>query len=302
MGYANKAKSIWRVNQDGEVRDLVHKLSHIFAMPEKAFFDHYNDLVDERDGHSKLYDDWQKADNRIREQIPDFPFSNLWIASKLHKHIPSGSVIHFGIFNSLRSWLHFPVGEGVESACNVGGFGIDGVVSTLIGASLANSQKVFYCVVGDLAFFYDLNALGNRHIGKNVRILLINNGCGAEFKLSSHYGSQFGAQTDDYIAAGHHFGDKSPDLVKHFATDLGFKYLVAHNKAEFTDNISTFINPNNDRPIVFECFTNSDAESEALEQLSAINPYVSPKAAIKSIAKSILPRSTVEKAKSILRS
>ena len=67
---------------------------------------------------------------------------------------------------------------------NTGGFGIDGSLSTIIGAALANKEIIHYCVLGDLAFFYDMNALGNHNVGNNVRILLVNNGRGTEFRLS----------------------------------------------------------------------------------------------------------------------
>ena len=53
---------------------------------------------------------------------------------------------------------------------------------TFIGSALANPSKLHFCVVGDLAFFYDLNAISNHNVLHNVRILLINNGCGTEFK------------------------------------------------------------------------------------------------------------------------
>lgn len=301
MGFCNEAREIWRVNPDGEVRDLTHKLSFIFAMPEKAFFDHYNAKASAREKPSPMYAAWQGIDAQLRLKIPDFPFSNLWMASKLHDKIPPGSVVHLGIFNSLRCWVQFPFDDGVESACNVGGFGIDGALSTLIGASLVNTNKIYYGIVGDLAFFYDLNALGNKHIGKNLRILLINNGCGAEFKLSTHYGSQFGEQTDDYIAAGHHFGDKSPDLVRHFATDLGFKYLTASTKEEFLSCSEEFVSGDSDKSIVFECFTKPKDESDALQMLCSIDPYISAKSRLKSAVKTVLPSSAVEKLRDLFK-
>lgn len=78
----------------------------------------------------------------------------------------------------------FELPHGTKSASNVGGFGTDGSLSAVIGASLINPNNLYFCVLGDLAFFYDINSLGNRHIGKNLRILLVNNGKGCEF---THY-------------------------------------------------------------------------------------------------------------------
>ena len=124
--------------------------------------------------------------------------------------------------------------------------------------------------MGDLAFFYDLNALGNRHIGNNLRILLVNNGCGGEFNMYNNPGSQFGTETNNFIAAGGHFGRQSPELVKHFAQDLGFAYLSASNKEEFSKQITQFIDPKMDRSIIFECFTQPHDESNALKLLNTI--------------------------------
>lgn len=59
-------------------------------------------------------------------------------------------------------------------------------MSSFIGASLVSCDKLFYGVVGDFACFYDFNSLGNRHIGANAHIIVIDNGAGAEFKNYDH--------------------------------------------------------------------------------------------------------------------
>ena len=127
--------------------------------------------------------------------------------------------------------------ESVSSTSNTGGFGIDGILSTLVGASLADKEKLFFAILGDLAFFYDMNVAGNRHVGNNIRILFINNGKGTEFRNYNHLGALFGEEADNYIAAAGHFGNKSHDLVRHYAEDLGFEYLTADNKEEYLNNI-----------------------------------------------------------------
>ena len=50
-------------------------------------------------------------------------------------------------------------------------------MSVMIGESVETDELTFL-ITGDLAFFYDLNALGIRHIKNNVRILLVNNNGG----------------------------------------------------------------------------------------------------------------------------
>ncbi len=267
MGIAGRAKQFWRVSEDGEARDLFHKLTYVFEMPEPVFFQHYAEGAERTLEYATL---WNEATDGLQKKLPELPFGNIWIASQLHDRLPKGSEIHLGILNSLRSWNMFPLPEGVTSASNVGGFGIDGCISTLIGASLASPQKLFFGIFGDLAFFYDLNALGNRHIGKNLRLLVVNNGCGAEFTLSVHPASQFGEQTLDYLAAGHHFGNGSRTLVKHYAEDLGFRYLSASSKEEFLAGREEFLSAEGNKPVLFECFTTPKDESDALEAVKSI--------------------------------
>lgn len=120
----------------------------------------------------------------------------------------------------------------------LGGFGIDGCMSTLIGASFA-TNKLCFCITGDLAFFYDMNSLGCREIGPNVRILLINNNLGMTFKLSNHVGSQIGRPADSFIAAaGHNISangiDKKHSSARAWAESLGFEYLCASSKTNLT--------------------------------------------------------------------
>lgn len=281
---------VWRVSEDGIIRDTFRKLRYVFEMPESFFFSHYG--KQQAQSRTDFYEQSRAQLEATREEIPEIPFSNVWLASKLASSIPEGSTIHFGILNSLRTWNFFELPESVVSVSNVGGFGIDGGLSTLVGASLANPSKLYFCVIGDLAFFYDMNVLGNRHLGKNLRILLVNNGKGTEFRQYGHLAVSFGDDADKFISAGGHFGRKSPDLVKHYAQDLGFEYLTAANEADFEKVYKKFLSPNSSElPIVFEVFTDSINESRALEIIINIEENLKGKA--KQIAKHVLGQKTL---------
>lgn len=274
---------VWRVSPDGALRDTWGMLRRVFMMPEELFFEHYSQTDSSNTGYldelNGLLDDLQK-------KIPDLPFGNLWIAQKMHEKLPYNSELHLGIYNSLRSWNFFKLPEGVLAKCNVGGFGIDGGVSSMIGASLVNTQKIYIGVFGDLAFFYDLNVVGNRHVGNNVRILLINNGRGAEFRNYNHPCYFLGDDADDYVAAAGHFGNCSISLVKNFAENLGYTYFSAKNKVEFESVVDVFLNSNiEEKPILFEVFTESKDESLALE--SILNMIVDTKMMLKNRIKQV---------------
>ena len=272
------AKHTWRVSPDGALRDTFGNLRRVFMMHETDFFNHYK----KKDcNHTEYLDSLNKEINEIKNKIPNLPFSNIWMAQQMHDKLPKGCEIHFGIYHSLRSWNFFKLPMGIQAKCNVGGFGIDGGVSSMIGASLSNSDKLFFGVFGDLAFFYDMNVIGNRHVGNNVRILLINNGKGNEFRNYGHPCFFLGDEADKYIAAAGHYGNMSNLLVKNYAENLGYDYLKAANKEEFISGIEHFLSPHiGDRPILFEVFTETDDESNALETI--LNIVIDQKAQIKS--------------------
>lgn len=266
-----QAKAVWRISEDGELRDTFWKLNYIFEMQEESFFEHYA-INNNGELSSTYYEECRNELSSIRNSIPELPFSNIWIASKIAHLIPDNSVVHLGILNTLRSWNLFELPVTVSSFANVGGFGIDGCLSSLVGASLYNPQKIYFCILGDLAFFYDMNVLGNHIINNNVRIMLVNNGVGTEFKNYTHHAARFGDDSNKFMAAAGHFGNKSPKLVKHYAEDLGFEYISASNKEEFYKVYESFIDPNmRSKPIVFEIFTDSQDESNALKAIRNID-------------------------------
>jgi 2-succinyl-5-enolpyruvyl-6-hydroxy-3-cyclohexene-1-carboxylate synthase len=281
----NVGKQVWRVNEDGEIRDTFRKLSCIFEMPEQYFFEHY--IKEEVNDDNSYLVSCKNQLMALYKKLPELPFTNIWIASKIAHKIPDNSTIHFAILNSLRSWNFFELPASVLSASNVGGFGIDGGVSSLVGASLANENKLYFGVIGDLAFFYDMNVVGNRHVGNNLRIMLVNNGKGTEFRHHSHPAGRLGNEADDYAAAAGHFGNKSTNLVKHYAQDLGFEYLTATNKQDFNDIYERFLTPEiTEKPMLFEVFTNSSEESDVLELLVNIDGDTNSKT--KQLAKQLL--------------
>ena len=275
-------------------------LRNVFMMPEEIFFESYS----KDDGNKTAY--WEKCENiyqMVLSNLPELPFGNIWIAQNMFEKLPVGCDFHMGIYNSLRSWNFFKLPGGVTSRCNVGGFGIDGGVSTMMGASFVHPEKLFIGVFGDLAFFYDMNVVGNRHVGNNVRIMLINNGKGNEFRNYHHPCAFLGEEADEYVAAAGHYGNKSHKLVKDYATDLGYEYLSASNKDEFLAVVDKFLSSEkNENPILFEVFTETEDESNALEMLCniVVDPKYVAKQAIKGAVKQVLGDAGVKAVKKAL--
>lgn len=265
-----KPKIVWRVSEDGEIKDFFGTLTSVFEMPESDFFKYYS-----LNAHSCLdinyYKDFIEEIDKLQERVPELPLSNMWVAHTLLPNIPSDSVIHCARANSARAmnltnWRNLHN----EFRSNVGGFGIDGPISTTIGSALVNGAKIHILITGDLAFMYDINSLANHHLPSNLRIILINNGCGTEFCNYDHPGSQWGSDAAPYIAAAGHLGNKSKDVVKNYVSSLGMHYFQASTKDEVQRILSSFISGQHPKGSILEIFTDPELESRAIQMLRTI--------------------------------
>ena len=254
---------IWRINKDGLYQGRSNRpLTKIFSCTEKMFF---NTLINKQYIQSTYY---TKIKNSIKNiKYPELPLSTTYICQKLAQFIPNDSSLHLAILNSLRNMNLFNLDSSISVNCNVGGFGIDGAVSTLVGQSLANQNKKCFGVIGDLAFFYDMNAIGQRDIKNNLRIIIINNNKGMEFRIGDELENLLHNNTDILIAAGGH----NKGGAKGWAEACGFEYLSANTKEDFDNQINAFCNGNFSQPVLFEIFTNTKDEQAGIKIMKDFN-------------------------------
>ena len=140
--------------------------------------------------------------------------------------------------------------------CNRGINGIEGSLSTAAGYSLATAETV-YCVIGDLSFFYDQNALWNTNIRSNLRILLLNNSGGEIFAKFDGL-RQSNARG---IVMGSHNTSAEGICIENNIT-----YLKAHNTEELCRNIKLLTTVRAERPILLEVFTDTDEDMRAYKE------------------------------------
>lgn len=296
--YGFKNTKVWRVNSDGEVRDPFKLLSAVFEMDEKDFFEYYN--VQKDLTFNTYYQECIDEEKIMSQELQELPLSNAWMCQQTASKLPENSVLHLGILNSLRSWNLFDIPKSVYSYSNVGGFGIDGVLSSCVGASLVHPDKLYFCVLGDLATFYDMNVLGNRHIGNNLRIIVSNNGTGYEMHCPGSIGEEFGTDSDRYFAAGGHYGKQSRKLLKNYAENLGFEYISAESKEQYLSHLEYFVSPEkHDRPLLFEVFVSEEDDDKAYKLTRGIRHDATSMA--KDLAKSVLGEKGIQGLKKILK-
>ena len=252
-----KDASIWAVSEDGSIHDTSMQL---YGVIEGHPADVIEDLV-EAAGIKAIQSTeafktrWEKAlkkaDKHAEQYQPDF--SEMAAVKYFEAQIGTAedSYVHYGNSSAIRL-ANIYASHYVY--CNRGVNGIEGSLSTSAGFSVVKDEdeKVF-CVIGDLSFFYDQNALWNQNQRGNFRILLINNGKGGIFNMLK--GLEQSPARDKFVAAEHHTSAegicKQNDVV----------YLKAMNMAEMQQGVDTLLNMESNRPVLLEVFTDA-AEDE----------------------------------------
>jgi len=213
----------------------------------------------------------------------ELPLSHALIAQYLSTLIPKHSNLHLSILSSLRNWELFDIDPSIRCYSNVAGFGIDGGLSTFLGQSVI-SETLNFLIIGDLSFFYDMNSLGIRHLKNNIRIVLVNNQGGGEFRLFTHTADSFGDTTNRHIAASGHFGKSAEGWVR----NNNFDYIPVCNKEQLKDAVQRLVKPA-ERSIVMEVFTTMKDDSDSLEFIYNLNHKESQKDKLKKIIKDNIP-------------
>ncbi len=295
---SQKPKCHIHVSASGEVVDLFKSLSTVVQMEPRAFLDLLTEAVgksqnsesysrhpkkeyftkemldtlkevealgigwDNVNSQSNYVDSMLKMDRSIA--YPHFGYSHMLSVELLMDNLPKHSVLHLANSSTVRYAQMFTVtshscftDRGIKVMANRGVNGIEGSLSTAIGYAAA-SDKLNFIVIGDLSFFYDMNALWYRHIGKNVRIMLLNNGGGEIFHALP--GLKLSDREKRYVTAKH-----SAD-AQAWATSRGFEYHKVTDEATLHKALERFCYERSlKEPQFVEVFTKTESDAAMLK-------------------------------------
>ena len=250
--FLRKAKETWVVNNTGEIADTFMNLTHVFQGDGEAVADHIRFMM-VMEPHPFIQK-WDDLLARIRLQAESYePAYSELAAVKYFEHYVGDAEVHYANSSAIRlanSFAQHPVW------CNRGVNGIEGSLSTAAGFSCVTDKRV-YCVIGDLSFFYDQNALWNQNLQGNFRILLLNNGCGGIFNMLP--GLEQSPARDQYVAAAHHTSAEG------ICQQNGIVYISASDMPQLHAGIDTLLNIESDRPVLLEVFTDPYDDEQTLK-------------------------------------
>lgn len=287
----DKKAEHWIVNEEGRIADPFKKLTTVFEGNTIQFLEKMAQYGDTGSTHD-YFKSWKTAYDEVT--VPEFEYSNLYTVQKLMKQMPAKSNFNIANSTTIRISQYFDLDDSIQVYCNRGVNGIDGCVSTFVGQASVSPNVLNFLIVGDLTFFYDMNSIWNRYVGKNVRIMLNNNEGAALFHFNQ--GTIKFPTLNENVAA-EHFA-----TAKGWVESQGFKYLSANNKEEFDENLKEFLSADSERPIFFEVFTHKDNDAKLqhdfYDTIALKSNMKAVKYGAKKLIKSVLGEKTIQKLKS----
>jgi len=259
----HKPQHHWDIRPDGKVKDTFQTITDLIAADAAHFLQQLAENIIPKENKAKEFNNlWidksTVAEQKVARFMKEAPFSDLTVANAFIQRLPQQSTLHLSSSAPIRYAQICNLNPTVSVLSNRGTNGIDGSMSTAVGYAAANKGLTFL-LIGDLSFFYDINALWNKQISKNLRILLVNNGGGNMFHLIN--GPQQSEAMEGYIACHHQ--ESAKDRVLAF----GLHYLSATNFDELDRCLPYFCNPDEDYPVVLEVFTHTETNAYVFSRL-----------------------------------
>ena len=240
----------WRISTTGQVEDTFQNLTGIIVGDPEQLLRSLDRILSQKAplpsvGYRRQ---WCQGllDGRKNVEALSLSFSEAWTVREFElrlKDLPTSYEVHYANSTAIRLANMFADGHPVW--CNRGVNGIDGSLSTAAGFACASKGlKLVFCVIGDLSFFYDQNALWNQNLGGNLRILLLNNGCGAIFDQLP--GLESCPVRRSMVAGQHHA------TAEGICAQNDIDYACAHNEKELQAGLAFLMATHSSRPCLLE--------------------------------------------------
>jgi len=256
----NKPVHHWHLSPSGEHFDTYQSLTKVIKMKAVNFFEALADRVQQIDkSYLQLWKNKEAKVNQLRDEfVESIEFCDLKAFSLIGQKIPANTVIHLGNSSPVRYALIHNWVDNAMYFSNRGTAGIDGCLSTAVGFA-SESDKINTIILGDLSFFYDSNALWNKYIRSNLRIIVIHNGGGNIFGMIKG--------PSDSPAFSEHFLAENTHKAEVLAKAFGLDYFKAENEAGLTQALNEFYSPRQKQVALLEVFTDEETNVRLFREL-----------------------------------
>jgi 2-succinyl-5-enolpyruvyl-6-hydroxy-3-cyclohexene-1-carboxylate synthase len=256
----NPPKAHWHIQQTAIVADTFKTLTKHIPTDIGYFIENSHLLgLTKTATQTSFFEAWQMQEQKAKSYLQSFfktqDFGEFETIQIVLGAIKEETVLHLSNSMTVRYANILSTNQTVEVMANRGTSGIDGSTSTALGASLAN-QKTHLLITGDMAFFYDRNALWNNYIKSNFKIIVLNNHAGGIFRIID--GPKNQPELEEYFETTQAL-DAEKTAIEH-----GFNYFKASNKQALLEALPLFLGDNN-KASLLEVFTDSKTNAMIFE-------------------------------------
>lgn len=242
------------------VTDPFRSLTSLVPMDPLAFlqklfadidYQRFRQGDDDSDESFDYRERWQQADRQatriVQQSLAQSAFTDWTATQAVLDALPTDSVLHLANSMPVRyaNLCGLPEDRRVAVYANRGVSGIDGCLSTAVGAALKTDQLVTV-LIGDVAFFYDRNALWHAQLPKNLRIVLLNNHAGHIFRIIDGPNRQ--PELNEF------FETEQPLTAQRTAEDAQIDYRFADDEASLATALTGFFE-DSERAVLLEIKT-----------------------------------------------
>ena len=177
----------WHVTEGDNAPDTFRALTRHLPVSSVAFLKMANRTssgfeLERNDIYSSIWHELERSTcQKLKEYQVQMVHSDFSAVFQVLQNLPNNSILHVANSMAIRYVNFIGVPKQVELHSNRGTSGIDGCMSTALGAAF-KTNKTVTLLIGDLAFFYDSNALFQEAIPENLKIVVLNNRSGNIFK------------------------------------------------------------------------------------------------------------------------
>ncbi|MEO6684922.1 MAG: 2-succinyl-5-enolpyruvyl-6-hydroxy-3-cyclohexene-1-carboxylic-acid synthase [Dyadobacter sp.] len=262
----------WHISEDSHVVDTFFSLTQIIPVSPDNFFSSIFEKIDyqlfvqgsDPENDSSYKKTWTgydlKAQSLLAEYLENLSLLNdLTSVNFVINSLPDGSQLH--IANSMPIRYVNALGNRashLEIFANRGTSGIDGCVSTAIGAALVN-KKTTFLLVGDVAFLYDRNGLLIQPLPDNLKIIVLNNSGGNIFRMID--GPARLPELENYFETRH------PFTAKRTSEDSKIEYFQATDFDGLKTQLRMFLET--DKISLLEVFTDPAENAKSWKGLKS---------------------------------
>ncbi|MDP4663030.1 MAG: 2-succinyl-5-enolpyruvyl-6-hydroxy-3-cyclohexene-1-carboxylic-acid synthase [Salibacteraceae bacterium] len=254
--HKNKIQEHWHIG--AEVMDTFQSLTQIIETEPSELFRILR--TDKPEGAFDFGTKWKQQFFKSEQVHLDFlaktEYSDLKVFELLMDYIPDDAQIQMGNSSVVRYVQLFNQIRSVKYFGNRGVSGIEGCVSTAVGAAIASQDLVIH-ISGDHAFRYDSNALGINVLPSNLRVIVINNNGGNIFRIIE--GPKKYETSETFIEK---VDERS---IKKLVEYHEIQYLSAQTLDEVEVAMQQLISPEANAPMVLEVFTPRVSSPEILK-------------------------------------